>query len=97
MDATLVGGMLVLALIDSTSIGTLVLPIWLLLSATRPPVRRLLGYLATIAGFYLVVGVGLVLVADAKLQRFGGPGQPPSRAVVTAAPGRRPVRAVVAL
>jgi hypothetical protein len=71
MDATLVGGLLVLALIDSTSIGTLVLPIWLLLSATRPPVRRLLGYLATIAGFYLVVGVGLVLVADAGLQRFG--------------------------
>jgi hypothetical protein len=71
MDATLVGGLLVLALIDSTRIGTLVIPIWLLLSATRPRVRRLLGYLATIAGFYLVVGVGLVLVADAGLQRFG--------------------------
>jgi hypothetical protein len=71
MDATLVGGLLVLALIDSTSIGTLVIPIRLLLSATRPPVQRLLGYLATIAGFYLVVGVALVLVADAGLQRFG--------------------------
>jgi hypothetical protein len=71
VDATLVGGLLVLALIDSTSIGTLVIPIWLLLSATRPPVQRLVGYLATIAGFYLLVGVGLVLVADAGLQRFG--------------------------
>jgi Sap, sulfolipid-1-addressing protein len=71
MDATLLGGLLVLALIDSTSIGTLVIPIWLLLSAARPPVRRLLGYLATIAGFYLAVGVGLVLVADAGLRRFG--------------------------
>jgi hypothetical protein len=70
MDVTLVGGLLVLALIDSTSIGTLVIPVWLLLSAARPPVPRLLGYLATIAGFYLVVGVGLVLVADAGLQRF---------------------------
>ena len=48
-----------LALIDSTSIGTLVIPVWLLLSAARPPVPRLLGYLATIAGFYLAVGVGL--------------------------------------
>jgi hypothetical protein len=30
-------------------------------------VPRLLGHLATIAGFYLVVGVGLVLVVDAGL------------------------------
>jgi Sap, sulfolipid-1-addressing protein len=71
MHVTLVGGLLVLALIDSTSIGTLVIPIWLLLSAARPPVHRLLGYLATIAGFYLGVGVGLVLVADAGLRQLG--------------------------
>jgi hypothetical protein len=66
-----VGGVVVLALIDSTSIGTLVIPIWLLLSADRPPVPRLLGYLATIAGFYLVVGVILTLAADAGARRLG--------------------------
>jgi hypothetical protein len=61
----------VLALIDSTSIGTLVVPIWLLLSADRPPMQRLLGYLVTIASFYLLVGVVLVFVVDAGLQSLG--------------------------
>jgi hypothetical protein len=71
MDVTLLGGLVVLALIDSTSIGTLVIPIWLLLSADHPPVQRLLSYLVTIAFFYLLVGVVLVFVVDAGLQTFG--------------------------
>jgi Sap, sulfolipid-1-addressing protein len=50
-----------LALIDSTSIGTLFIPVWLLLAPTRVRARRLLGYLGTIAAFYLVVGLGLVV------------------------------------
>ncbi|MEU5932981.1 GAP family protein [Micromonospora sp. NPDC047187] len=49
-----------LALIDSTSIGTLFIPVWLLLAPGPVNVRRILGYLATIAVFYL--GVGLLLV-----------------------------------
>lgn len=49
-----------LALIDSTSIGTLFIPVWLLLTPGRVRVGRILTYLGTIAGFYL--GVGLLLV-----------------------------------
>lgn len=58
--AALVG----LALVDSTSIGTLVLPLVLLL-APRPDVRRYLAFLATVGGFYALVGIGLVLGASA--------------------------------
>ncbi|MFI1994110.1 GAP family protein [Actinoplanes sp. NPDC020271] len=49
-----------LALIDSTSIGTLFIPVWLLLAPGGVRTARLVGYLATIAAFYF--GVGLVLV-----------------------------------
>lgn len=48
----------VLALIDSTSIGTLLIPLWLLL---RPDARRMLPrillYLGVLAAFYLLVGI----------------------------------------
>lgn len=53
----------VLALIDSTSVGTLVLPIWLLLASGRPRVSRMLAYLGTVAGFYFVMGVLLSIGA----------------------------------
>jgi len=49
-----------LALLDSTSVGTLFIPVWLLLSPQRISVGRVLGYLGTIAAFYL--GVGLLPV-----------------------------------
>jgi len=52
-----------LAIVDSTSIGTLFVPIWLLLSPGRPRVGRILGYLATIALFYFAVGLAIVLGA----------------------------------
>ncbi len=51
---TTLGG---LALLDSTSIGTLVVPVWMLLMPGRPQVRRLLTYLVVITTFYFVVGV----------------------------------------
>ncbi|MDI9900815.1 GAP family protein [Rhodococcus sp. IEGM 1409] len=51
---TTLGG---LALLDSTSIGTLVVPVWMLLTPGRPQVRRLLIYLVVITTFYFVVGV----------------------------------------
>ena len=71
MESTLPAALVILALIDSTSIGTLFIPIWLLLAPDRPPVRRLLGYLATIAGFYLLVGVVLTLIASAGWAAVG--------------------------
>lgn len=63
MTATLAASLAVLALVDSTSFGTLLIPIWLLLAPGRPPVRRVLVFLGTVAGFYF--GVGLALLAGA--------------------------------
>ncbi|MDG4761227.1 GAP family protein [Micromonospora sp. WMMD710] len=60
MTAGLLLSLAGLALIDSTSIGTLFIPVWLLLAPGPVRVRRILTYLATIAVFYL--GVGLLLV-----------------------------------
>ena len=56
----------ILALIDSTSIGTLVIPLWLLLRGRREAIGKVLAYLMVIAGFYWVIGVllrsGLLLI-----------------------------------
>ncbi|MBP2190432.1 GAP family protein [Nocardia goodfellowii] len=66
----LIPALIGLALVDSTSIGTLVLPIWLLMSPERPPARRLLTYLAAITVFYFAVGVALLTVVGSALDRF---------------------------
>lgn len=52
-----------LALVDATSVGTLVLP---LLMMAQPQVRagRVLLYLATIAIFYFALGLALLVAAD---------------------------------
>ena len=54
-----------MALLDSTSFGTLLIPIWLLLSAGRLRIGRILVYLGAVAGFYFAVGVLLVATAGA--------------------------------
>lgn len=56
----------VLALVDSTSVGTLLLPAWLLLAPRVRP-RAVLGYLAVVAGAYWLLGLALLLGADAIL------------------------------
>ncbi|MFC3382719.1 GAP family protein [Couchioplanes azureus] len=61
MDATLLLSLAGLAVVDSTSIGTLFIPVWLLLAPGGVGARRLLGYLGTIAGFYFVVGLVLAV------------------------------------
>ncbi|WBB65831.1 GAP family protein [Micromonospora sp. WMMD812] len=61
-----------LALIDSTSIGTLFIPIWLLLTPGRVSVRRILVYLGTIAAFYFAVGVLLVWGGTRLADALGG-------------------------
>jgi hypothetical protein len=53
-----------LALIDSTSIGTLLIPVWLLLDHRDVRVSSMMIYLVTIAGFYLLVGLAIVLGAE---------------------------------
>lgn len=58
--------LIILALVDATSIGTLVIPLWLLLRGRREVIPKVLAYLAVIAGFYWVIGVllrsGLLLI-----------------------------------
>jgi hypothetical protein len=62
-----------LALVDSTSIGTLFIPVWLLL-LTPGPVngRRILTHLGTIAGCYFAVGLILVWGGSRLAEALGG-------------------------
>ncbi|MBM7818292.1 hypothetical protein JOE63_000769 [Cellulosimicrobium cellulans] len=69
--AATAGVLVVLALIDSTSFGTLLIPVWLLLAPGRLRAGRVLVYLGTVAAFYLAVGIVVLLGAGAFLDRFG--------------------------
>lgn len=60
MTTELIASLVVLSLIDSTSFGTLLIPIWLMLAPGRVRTGRIVLFLATVAGFYLVVGLALV-------------------------------------
>lgn len=63
MTLALLGTLVVLALVDSTSFGTLLIPIWLMLAPGRVRAVRIAAFLATVAAFYLVLG--LLLAAGA--------------------------------
>ncbi|HLT63584.1 MAG TPA: GAP family protein [Pseudohongiella sp.] len=80
MGLELLLGLAVLALIDSTSIGTLLIPVWLLLDPRQVNVSRLMVYLLTIAGFYLILGLVIVFAADF----FLGGAEIPAETVATA-------------
>ena len=56
-----------LALVDSTSVGTLVLPLWLMLAPGRVRVGRVLLFLSTVAVAYLLLGTALLLGAGQVL------------------------------
>lgn len=71
MTTTLAASLAVLALVDSTSFGTLLIPIWLMLTPGRPPVRRVLIFLGTVAGFYFLLGLALVAGATAVVEGAG--------------------------
>lgn len=60
MTVALLGTLAVLALIDSTSFGTLLIPIWLLTAPGRVRVGAILTFLSTVAAFYLLLGFLLV-------------------------------------
>ncbi|TDD21738.1 GAP family protein [Nonomuraea diastatica] len=60
-----------LAVVDSTSFGTLGIPVYLLLASDRSRVSRLLIYLATVAAFYFLVGVALMLGLSTAMDTFG--------------------------
>ncbi|MEX0738215.1 MAG: GAP family protein [Pseudohongiella sp.] len=71
MDLSLILSLTGLALLDSTSIGTLFIPVWLLLAPGGVKPMRILLYLATIALFYLLVGIVLMLGAAPLLGALG--------------------------
>lgn len=71
MSIELIIGLIGLALIDSTSIGTLLIPVWLLLNHQQVQASRLVVYLLTIAGFYVFVGLAIMLGADFLVQVEG--------------------------
>lgn len=71
MDLALLASLAVLALIDSTSFGTLLIPIWLLMHPGGVRARRVLVFLGTVATFYFAVGVAVALGAGAFLPQIG--------------------------
>lgn len=68
----LLGTLALLALVDATSMGTLVIPLWLLLAARRPPVARLLLYLGVVVGLYFLIGLAVLLGAGFLLDQVRG-------------------------
>src|SRR5699024_11553258 len=72
MDPALAASLAVLALVDSTSFGTLLIPIWFLLAPGRVRVGRVLVFLGTVAGFYFLVGIALVAGLRAIVGDLGG-------------------------
>ncbi|SNY44187.1 GAP family protein [Paractinoplanes atraurantiacus] len=70
MDLALAGSLAVLALIDSTSFGTLLIPIWLLMHPGPVRAGRILVFLGTVAVFYFAVGLAVALGADAFLPQI---------------------------
>ena len=64
MNIELLGPLVLLALVDSTSFGTLLIPLWLMLAPGRPHAGRILLFLGTVAAFYLLLGIALLLGAS---------------------------------
>lgn len=71
-----------LALVDSTSFGTLLVPVWFLLVPGPVRARRLLTFLGTIAAFYLLVGLVLLAGAEVLRDRAAGLADSPVLAVL---------------
>jgi hypothetical protein len=56
-----------LALLDSTSFGTLLIPVWLLVTPGRIRAGRIITYLGTVTTFYFCVGILPYLAAVALI------------------------------
>lgn len=67
IEAGAAGTLVVLALIDSMSFGTLLIPVWLLTAPGKVRVGRMLVYLGTVALAYLALGAVLLVSARAFL------------------------------
>ncbi|WP_454150544.1 GAP family protein [Microbacterium lacticum] len=71
IDITAFGTLAVLALIDSMSFGTLLIPVWLLMAPGRLRAGRIIVYLATVTGAYFAIGLLLIAGASAFLATYG--------------------------
>lgn len=69
MTAT-IGSLVVLALIDSTSFGTLLIPVWLLTTPGRLRIGRVLAFLSVVAGAYFAIGLGFMLRATTLFDAY---------------------------
>ncbi len=67
MSIELIAPLVLLALIDSTSFGTLLIPLCLMLVPGRPHPGRILLFLGTVAAFYLLLGIALLFGASRLL------------------------------
>jgi len=67
MTIELVAPLVALALIDSTSFGTLLIPLWLMLVPGRLRPGRIVLFLGTVAAFYLLLGMAWLLGASMLL------------------------------
>lgn len=72
MTLALAGVLLVLALIDSTSFGTLLIPLWLMLTPGPLRAGRILLFLGVVAAIYLALGVALSAGLEQVLQIGNG-------------------------
>lgn len=72
MSLVLLGTLAALALVDSTSFGTLLIPVWLMLAPGRLRPGRVLLFLGTVAVFYFAVGVAILFGAGFVMENFSG-------------------------
>ncbi|WP_424464215.1 GAP family protein [Pseudoclavibacter helvolus] len=82
MSTELLLSLLGLALVDSLSAGTLLIPIFFLLAPGRVRLGRILTYLATIAVFYFLVGLLLTAGASVFLENATALLETPAASVV---------------
>ncbi|HIY66720.1 MAG TPA: GAP family protein [Candidatus Agrococcus pullicola] len=87
--AAVFGVLTVLALLDSTSFGTLLIPVWLLMAPGRLRVGRILVYLLVVGGAYAAIGLGLLslltVFGDGLFEWFADAGSAPVFSVVQVA------------
>lgn len=62
-----------LSLVDSTSFGTLLIPVWLLMTPGKIRVGRIAAYLTTVVVFYLLAGLALAAGADTLVEALREP------------------------
>ena len=72
MSLETIGSLVALAVVDSTSFGTLLVPLLLVLAARRVAWRAMGIYLGTVLLFYFLVGVALLLGLGAILSAVDG-------------------------